>query len=87
MQLVVIAFLLVCVAMMVTLQLAQDRTHRRETKAKRSGEGQARIFLPREEWHTIFLGGVGDKDGGQPLCQDRQLRPAFPSNSTHGESL
>jgi len=49
MQFVVIAFLLVCVAMMVTLQLAQARTHRRETKAQRSGEGQAHIFLLREE--------------------------------------
>ena len=49
MQLVVIAFLLVCVAMMVTLQLAQARTHRRVTEAKRSGEGQAHIFLLRGE--------------------------------------
>ena len=83
MQLVVIAFLLVCVAMMVTLQLAQARTHRRETEAKRSGEGQAHIFLLREEWPER----AGDKDGGQPLCQGRQLRPAFSSNSTHGERL
>ena len=55
MQFVVIAFLLVCVAMMVTLQLAKARTHRREPQAKRSGEGQAPIFLSREEWTTPSL--------------------------------
>jgi len=46
MQFVVIALLLVCVAMMVTLQLAKARPHRRRSV---SGEGQAPVFLVREE--------------------------------------
>jgi hypothetical protein len=46
MQFVVIAFLLVCVAMIVTLQLAKARTHRRRSVSE---EGQAPLFLYREE--------------------------------------
>ncbi|TDL84877.1 hypothetical protein E2L05_16975 [Meridianimarinicoccus aquatilis] len=41
MQFVVIAFLLVCVAMMVTLQLAKAWTHRRRSAAER---GRHRSF-------------------------------------------
>jgi hypothetical protein len=64
--------------MMVTLQLAKAITHRRRSV---SGEGQAPLFLSREEWPT----GTGEKDRGQPLWTGRQLRPALSSNSTHQE--
>ena len=50
-------------------------------KAKRSGEGQAPLFLFREEWPA----GTGEKERGQPLWTGRQLRPELSSNSTHQE--
>ena len=46
-----------------------------------SGEGQAPLYLFREEWPA----GTGEKDRGQPLWTGRQLRPALSSNSTHQE--
>jgi len=64
--------------MMVTLQLAKARPHRRRSV---SGEGQAPVFLVREEWPA----GSGEKDRRQPLWTGRQLRPACHATQTKGE--
>ncbi len=50
-------------------------------KAKRSGEGQAPVFLFRAEWPA----GTGEKDRRQPLWTGRQLRPACHATQTKGE--
>ncbi|SEJ81188.1 hypothetical protein SAMN05421762_3906, partial [Pseudooceanicola nitratireducens] len=50
-------------------------------KAKRSGEGQAPVYLLRAEWPA----GTGEKDRRQPLWTGRQLRPACHATQTPGE--
>ena len=82
MQCVVIAFLLVCVAMMVTFQLAKALTHRRRSAAER---GSRRSYCPARNGPPLIFGGTGEKDRRQPLWMGRQLRPALSSNSTHME--
>jgi hypothetical protein len=71
MQFVVIAFLLVCVAMMVTLQLAKARTHRRRSV---SGEGKAPLFLSREEWPAGRGEKIGDNLCGRDDSCDQHYR-------------
>ena len=71
MQFVVIAFLLVCVAMMVTLQLAKARTHRRQSAAER---GRHRSFCSARNGPQGQGKKIGDNLCGRGDSCDQHYR-------------
>ena len=80
MQFVVIALLLVCVAMMVTLQLAKARSHRRRSAAER---GRRRSFCSARNDPQ----GQGKKIGDNLCGRDDSCDQHVMQSNTSGEVL